>query len=257
MIPARRESLSRSAAAPVEVVWTPATACPGRRGGDTMHTRTNLHVPGPAERFARSPAPVRCIRSLMLETRLTLLDRVARGADDTSWAEFVGLYEPLLLAFARKKGLAAHDAEDVVQTIFVSLLRNLARYDRARGKFRTWLRGVADNAVVDLWRKKQTAANAEKGWRELPPKNDDDEAEWDRAHRRRILEHATAEVKGETAPKTWACFEGHVLLDRPGADVGAELGLPANSVYVNAARVLERIRKRCAKWNDELGEDPS
>ena len=46
-----------------------------------------------------------------------------------------------------------------------------------------------------------------------------------------------------------------ILLVGSGAEVGAEVGLPANSVYVNAARVLERIREQCAAYREDLGDD--
>ena len=74
-------------------------------------------------------------------------------------------------------------------------------------------------------------------------------------HRQRTLQFAMERVRDVTAPKTWTCFEQHVLHGRSGAEVGAEVGLPANSVYVNAARVLERIREQCASYREDLGDD--
>ena len=50
-----------------------------------------------------------------------------------------------------------------------------------------------------------------------------------------------AQVRAQYRPRTWACFEQHVLRGRPGAEVAAELGLTANTVTVNASRVLARL----------------
>ena len=191
----------------------------------------------------------------MIETRPTLLQRVAGGTDQKSWSEFVALYEPLLRAFARKKGMRPHDGEDVVQVIFVSLLRKLPAYDRSRGRFRTWLWQIARNAVVDYWRKEKSLATAEDQKKAMPVEGPDEEDEWNREHRRRILEFAMEQVREQTLAKSWACFEEHILRARRGIEVGKELGLPANSVYVNANRVMQRIRERCALWRDELEED--
>ena len=88
---------------------------------------------------------------IMTETRTSLLRRVRNPSDAASWAEFVALYEPLLLSYVRKRGLNDHDVRDVVQIIFITLLRKLPSFelDKSRGRFRTWLWKVSHNAVVD------------------------------------------------------------------------------------------------------------
>jgi RNA polymerase sigma-70 factor (ECF subfamily) len=44
-------------------------------------------------------------------------------------------------------------AEDVAQEAFLSLWRNGARYDRARGSVRGWALGIAHNRAVDMLRR--------------------------------------------------------------------------------------------------------
>jgi RNA polymerase sigma-70 factor (ECF subfamily) len=193
------------------------------------------------------------------QTPVSLLQRLRDPADRNSWGEFVTLYEPLLLSYVRKRGLADHDAEDVVQGIFISLLRKLPRFelDRSKGRFRTWLWQVAYNAVVDWARARRRVQKAEDKRRqtyeeEAPVKPDSD---WDTLHRQRIAQFVMDKVRGQTVAKTWTCFEEHLLKGRPGAEVGAQLGLPANTVYVNAARVLARIREQCAAYREDLGDE--
>ena len=62
-------------------------------------------------------------------------------------------------------------------------------------------------------------------------------------------------VRTQSQPKTWACFEQHILRGRPSVEVAAELRLTANSVYVNASRVLARVREQCADYEEELGDE--
>src|SRR5438552_3205642 len=87
----------------------------------------------------------------MLPTRTSLLYRVRNQADEESWREFVALYEPLLLSYVRKRGLSQVDARDVVQDIFIQLLRILPTFtlDHSRGRFRTWLWQVVMNGIAD------------------------------------------------------------------------------------------------------------
>jgi hypothetical protein len=62
-------------------------------------------------------------------------------------------------------------------------------------------------------------------------------------------------VRESAQPRTWACFEKHLLKGRPSVEVGAELGLSANSVNVNASRVLARVRELCEYYREELGDE--
>jgi RNA polymerase sigma-70 factor (ECF subfamily) len=192
------------------------------------------------------------------ETRTSLLRRLGDLSDQHSWGEFVGLYEPLLLRYVCRQGLAAGEAEDVVQTIFVNLLRHLPEFtlDRDRGRFRTWLYRVARNAVIDWQRRRGSRRRVEderrRSFREIAPEPDTD---WDKLHHQRILEFVLEKVKQQTVPSTWACFEQHLLRGRSGAAVGAELGMPPNTVYVNASRVLARIREQCAAYREEFGDE--
>ena len=178
----------------------------------------------------------------MEATRTSLLRRVRDPQDRVSWGEFVALYEPLLVGYVRKQNINENDARDVVQD--------------SKGRFRSWLYRVAYNAVIDWVRARRRVQNAEVGHRTLwqeavvePP------AEWDAMVRERQLQFAMTKVRGQTVAKSWTCFEEHLLNSRSGAEIGAELDLPANTVYVNAMRVLRRIKVLCATYEEEPGDE--
>jgi RNA polymerase sigma-70 factor (ECF subfamily) len=192
-----------------------------------------------------------------METRSSLLRRVRDPADAASWNEFILLYEPLLLSYVKSRGLQEHDAHDVVQEIFAHLYKALPGFelDRARGRFRTWLWQVMMNAIADWARRRRRQEKAEEGWQERlapPGEQDEPDAEWTTAHRQRVLDFVLTRMRKETQPKTWACFELHLLLGRSGKEVAEELGLTANSVYANASRVLARVREQCADYEEDL-----
>jgi RNA polymerase sigma-70 factor (ECF subfamily) len=196
----------------------------------------------------------------MAETRSSLIRRVRDPTDVDSWREFVALYEPLLLSQVRRRGLDEHDARDVVQDIFARLLQALPAFelDHSRGNFRTWLWQVACSAIADWARRGRRQNAAENEWQRrltasAPSEEAVREAEWLTAHRRRVLEFVLERVRSQTQPQTWTCFEQHVLHGRRGADVAAELGMTANAIFVNASRVLARVREQCAEYLEELG----
>lgn len=80
------------------------------------------------------------------DTPTTLLNRLRSPGDRDAWAQFVHLYTPLLYHWVRKLGLGTTEAADLVQDVFVTLLRTLPtfEYDRQRS-FRAWLRTVTRN----------------------------------------------------------------------------------------------------------------
>jgi RNA polymerase sigma-70 factor (ECF subfamily) len=190
----------------------------------------------------------------MNETRLSLLQRLSNRADTKSWREFNELYEPMLLAYLLKQGVDRNSVQDVVQNVFILLLRKLHQFDRGKGRFRTWLWQVAHNALVDFRRKENVVKKAERNAQKEEEVTEPDD-DWEMMHRQRILEFAKEQVRQETSPKTWACFEEHILKGRPGSEVGRELDLTVNTVHVHSSRVLKQIRERCAAYREDLGDD--
>src|SRR5712671_1775018 len=102
----------------------------------------------------------------MIETRLSLIQRVRDKEDTDAWNEFFDVYRPLLTAYVRKRGVSEHDAADVVQDVFMRLVPALAQFefDAERGRFRTWLWRVTHNALADWARRRATRDRAERGW---------------------------------------------------------------------------------------------
>jgi RNA polymerase sigma-70 factor (ECF subfamily) len=195
------------------------------------------------------------------QTRSSLIRRVRDPSDQRSWREFQELYEPVLLAYLQKHGLKDPDAHDVVQDIFLALVRALPTFelDRSRGRFRTWLWQVAWHALADWARRQRRRNKAEDEWCQqlaasCPPADQEPDEEWVAACHRRVLETVLARVRGEARPTTWNCFERHLLQGRPAAEVAAELGLSAPAVYTNASRILARVRDLCQEHEEDLGD---
>lgn len=86
----------------------------------------------------------------------------AEGA--SAFARLIALYSPALLNhLVHNRRLPKADAEDVLHQFVVDKLIErevLARVDRSRGRFRTFLLGILDNYVVDWHRRSQRSGNA-------------------------------------------------------------------------------------------------
>jgi RNA polymerase sigma-70 factor, ECF subfamily len=182
----------------------------------------------------------------MNETSPTLLERLRRPDDHAAWGQFVQLYTPLLYHWAQRLGLQSAEAADLVQDVFVNVLRAMPefRYD-GRRSFRAWLCTLARNKFRDA-RRKHAPIAAGSGLDAMPDGHDPF-AEIDETEYRGFLtDRALQLAKREFAPATWQAFWGVVVDGRPAAEVADECGISANAVYLARGRVLRRLRESLA-----------
>jgi RNA polymerase sigma-70 factor (ECF subfamily) len=181
-------------------------------------------------------------------THDTLLSRLRNPRDEHAWRRFDRAYGPVIVRYARKRGLSLADAEDVHQIVLVSLLRAMPnfRWDPARGRFRSYLGRVVGNAVerhrggVRRRMEEPGASPAEDLADETHPEHLELwEREWTEHHLRRALASLDAEVQ----PSSLAIFRR--LLDGASAEsVAAETGLGTAAVHKVRQRMRERLRER-------------
>ena len=200
-------------------------------------------------------------------TRWTLVLSAARGSQTpraaAAMAELCGLYWYPLYAFIRRRGHAAHDAEDLTQEFFARLLDKhfLAAADREKGRFRTFLLMAVKRFLANEYDASQ-ARKRGGGQRIVPWQGLDPEARYhlepaDTLTPERLFEQQWAltlleQVLGRlqtemtTAGKA-ALFEamkGHLAgnRDKSYAATAARLGMSEGAVKVTVHRLRRRYR---------------
>jgi RNA polymerase sigma-70 factor (ECF subfamily) len=184
----------------------------------------------------------------MDQTPISLLERLRRPGERGAWDRFVEIYTPLLWSWAGRTGLQASDAADLIQDVFVTLLRTLPefRYDSSRS-FRSWLRTLAGNRWRDLCRRR--AAAGRQGREPLPEElagPDPGEEVWEEEYRKHLATRALRLMQAEFQPATWKACWRIVAEGRPPAEVARELGITLAAAYAAKARVLHRLREELA-----------
>ena len=181
----------------------------------------------------------------MHTTSVTLLERLREPGEQNAWARFVKLYSPLLIYWARRKGMQDTDAADLVQDVFCVLVQKLPefQYDGSRS-FRNWLR----TDFFNKWRDRQRQRAAQ-------PAQDHDVALADVAdtehgdgleaveYQRLLLDRGLELLAGDFQSSTWNAFWEHGYKGRPAAEVAAELGLTVGAVWAAKFRVVARLRE--------------
>ncbi len=180
----------------------------------------------------------------MYTTSATLLERLRQPGQGEAWERFARLYTPLLHTWARRQGLEETEAADLVQEVFVLLLRKLPefRYDENQS-FRGWLRTVTLNKWRELRRRRVPATRAGDDWL-LEERSARDETNLfeEEEFRQYLVERALQLLQKEFRPTTWQAFWETSVQGRPAAEVARELGLTPGAVRGARFRVACRLR---------------
>ncbi len=94
----------------------------------------------------------------MFPTTMWSTIREAGQRDNVALGRFAERYRPAVLAFARRRGFAEGDAEDICQDVFVRLLRGnvLAGAHPEKGRFRSLLLAVTQHVIIDRLRRQRS-----------------------------------------------------------------------------------------------------
>jgi RNA polymerase sigma-70 factor (ECF subfamily) len=180
----------------------------------------------------------------MLQTPLTLLERLRQPGDDAAWGRFVELYTPVLFTWARRCGEDEHDAADLLQEVFIALVQTLPTFTHnGQSRFRAWLRTLLLNKLRDRKRRQTRAgrALAQRPCEEMLP--DVAELFWEADYHREVARRALELMQAEFAPTTWKACWDTIVQGRAVEQVAHELGITENAVYIGRCRVLRRLRQ--------------
>ena len=189
-------------------------------------------------------------------TRSSVLKAVADTENTAAWQRLFDLYAGFVFSIARSKGLNDSDADDIVQTVFADLARNLPtfEYDRAKGRFRSYLSGLVHWRVNDRLRSGKRDAELKSAfWDEAKSAStaedeDFEEREWQQA----ALEEALRRIKPEVRPEHYAAFVASAV-EGQDTDVVTKLyGISRDSLYQIRKRLTVKLREKLAEVLAEM-----
>ncbi len=89
-------------------------------------------------------------------TSHTILQRALSLEDDEAWKILHERYSKFIYYVVSSMGIDHSDQEDITQLIFFKLTSKLSLYNKERGLFRTWLKQVVRNTVLNYFKQKQS-----------------------------------------------------------------------------------------------------
>jgi RNA polymerase sigma factor (sigma-70 family) len=191
----------------------------------------------------------------MYTTSLTLLQKLRNPENAAAWDRFVELYFSLLSYWARKVPLQGLEPADLVQDVFVKLLRVVPTfaYDRARGGFRSWLRTVCHNHWRDhLGKPANRLVQADDVHLEALAAADDGlEQFWNLEYDAILIAEAFRLLETEFDPISREIFTKVMLNGRPVQEVAENLGITSNAASTRKFRILRRLRQELTEFLEE------
>jgi RNA polymerase sigma-70 factor, ECF subfamily len=183
-------------------------------------------------------------------TSTVLLQGLRDNSNRQAWEQFECRYRTMLWSFCVKLGLQAADAQDAAQEAVTAFIEayQAGRYDREKGRLRSWLFGIAHRKAIDIHRHRrreiivsdQTDGSMFLGAVESP----DQAAQiWEQEWQSAVLRACMDGVRHEFNPATFEAFELQVLHQQPVAEIAGRLSMTPHAVHCAKSRVLARIRE--------------
>jgi RNA polymerase sigma-70 factor (ECF subfamily) len=186
-------------------------------------------------------------------THASLFLPLQRGEEcSRAWGTIHARYQSVILTWCQRRGLSLGGAEDLTQEIWLKLVREIHKYDPAKGRLRSWLKAVVNNALTDYWRRRQnkperSGVGGTAFLQQMAGFAHPDAADELSGALERQATSTTTEIFGRVRARlhetTWRAFEQTLVDQRPAADVARELGISVAAVYKYTYRVKQMLHE--------------
>lgn len=189
-------------------------------------------------------------------TSTIFLHRLGDPGDHLVWETFDRRYRPIIVGFAVRLGLDHADAADIAQETTIRFVEEYraGRYDRDRGRLRTWIMELVRTRVATLRRKvaRRGVVAGDSTIVQLGDARGLDQA-WDEERNREILRRSMEELRetSRTGERTMEAFEALCVHRVAPAVVAEQLGMTVRDVYLAKCRVAQRLRRIAARLEAE------
>lgn len=151
-----------------------------------------------------------------------------------AWNELVDRYGRLVFSVPRRLGLSESDAEDVMQTVFLALFRNLERL-KDHTRLSAWLLTAAHREAWRVGKMRRTAALGDA----IDDRGTPSESDLERWELQETLRRGLEALGGRCEELLRALYLGRAATDF--RSVARELDMPIGSIGPTRARCLKKL----------------
>jgi len=179
-----------------------------------------------------------------------LLVEECLSGSEKAWTAFFCRFDPLVRSIVRKQPwLARHEIEDLTQTVFVSLVSDLDKWDRVHS-LSGFVETVTDRDCIDEYRRRKTAKRdaatnpidlhdgGQEGFKILASDCDNQEEELEQEQEKYLLRRAFSELRERCRDLLGLRFFEELSYK----EMTETLGGTENTLTVQARRCLDELR---------------
>ena len=196
---------------------------------------------------------------MLTRTTTHILDQLRDPNNAEMWQLFDARFRPVIIAFARKRGLGQDEAAEVAQVVLAQFTADYqaGRYDRSRGRLSSWIIGIASHRIADVGRAHQRAS-IERGESAIVNMSADraSDGDWQEAIQKVILERAMNVLMNDTRmdARTIRAFELCAVRNVPAEAAATECDMTVAEVYVAKNRAIKKLRDIVAELTEEFDD---
>jgi len=192
-------------------------------------------------------------------TTTGFLDDLGNSDNNEAWEQFYNHFQPPIVRYACKLGLEHNNAEDVASETLMTFLKRYRRgdYSRSKGRLSSWLFGITHRVILDLKKRlyrDKLISNDTAGaafWAMI----EDKKAlryTWNTELRRMVFQCCLGQVRLTVTEQTYKAFELYGLQEKSSDEVAKLLGMSRNAVFIAKTRVLSKLEKAMAEFENNL-----
>ncbi len=186
----------------------------------------------------------------MQSTSLSLLDLLKNREDQGSWEVMVELYQPLIEKWLLRFGTPANDLEDLAQSVLLVVSNKLGAFKHSgnTGAFRSWLRSITRNCLLEFWRenKIRPIATGNSSFQESLEQLADECSElsriWQEEYDQEVLKSLLKRIQDDFQQQSWEAFRRVAIEGIAAKEVAQQLGITVNSVFIAKSRIMNKLR---------------
>lgn len=156
--------------------------------------------------------------------------------DRSAFAALFDHFAPRLKGFIMRSGTSAHQAEEIVQEVMLTLWRKADQFDPHRAQVSAWLYQIARNRQIDIARKESRPVP--EALKEEPGDEPDAAQVLALEQEAGLLKQALAQLK----PEQREVIEKAYLGELTHQEISARTGLPLGTIKSRIRLGLERLR---------------
>ena len=161
---------------------------------------------------------------------------VRDNRDRTAFAALFDYFAPRLKGFIIRSGASAHQAEEIVQDVMLTIWRKASTFDPHRAQVSAWIYQIARNRQIDIARKENRPMPEE--LREEPGTEPDASQILGVEQEAGQLKQALAKLKPEQREIIEKAYIGELTHQ----EISAQTGLPLGTIKSRIRLGLERLR---------------